>query len=333
MTRIDVHHHIIPPIYKQNLQKINIFHSGGREIIDWKPQDSLDFMDILGIDTAICSISEPALYPFLAHSKELARKVAREINTYMGELCRKYPKKFGAFAVLPMPDVESSLAEIDYALNVLKLDGIGMLSNYQAHFLGDKCFEPVFKKLNNYEAVVYVHPSVPEASYVKPQFMPLDFLAEFCFNTTRAAANLIFSGTMERYPRIKFIFSHMGGTLPYLAWRLNTCQMTIQNIKERPAELSEMIWNGWKDMKKSVLDYVKSFYFDTALATHDIAFYAGEQIAHEHIMFGSDSFYAPLEKGRIFVKEINRYYGHDEQLLYDINRGNAEKLFVKFKQS
>lgn len=156
---IDIHHHIIPDVYREGLAEIGIIHSGGKSIDPWNVDMSLDFMDSLNIETAFMSISEPALREVVEHSLEKARDLARKTNEFMAAAKQQYPERFGAFAVLPMPDVKASIEEVKYALEVLKLDGVGLLSNYQADFLGDSCYDELLDVLQDYKAVVYVHPS------------------------------------------------------------------------------------------------------------------------------------------------------------------------------
>lgn len=327
--RIDVHHHIIPELYRDALDKIGIGTSGGLVLNQWTPEDSIAHMDALGVETAICSISEPALYPFVAKGPQYAKALARELNEYMAGLHEMNPARFGAFAVLPMPDVEASLEEIAYALDVLKLDGVGLLSNYNGQYLGDRVFAPVFDALQKRKACVYVHPSVPpDAS--RPEYMPLDYFAEFCFNTTRAAANMAFGGTMERCPDIKPIFSHMGGTLPYLSWRLSVCFPKGEIPKEK-RRLPEYVYDGWGSVKKPVEEYFAQYYYDTALATHQTAFEAVGSLAPGHTLFGSDAFYAGVEVAKLFVKNIEAHY--TGALLDDVNRRNAERLFPRFAEA
>jgi len=329
--RIDVHHHITPAIYREAMFKYGIDYSGIKSLNEWTPEASLAQMDALGTETGICSISEPALYPIVAKNKKEAKELARSINEYMAEMSIKYPGRFGAFALLPMPDVEASLEEIAYALDILHLDGVGLLSNYQEEYLGNKIFEPIFQELQKRRACIYVHPSASPSALVRPEFVTNDGLAELCFNTTRAATNLILSGTMDRCPDIKVIFSHMGGTLPYLGWRMDNFIDALKN-DEKLAFMPEGVWSTIKSLTKSVPEYMSMFYYDTALATHKAAFQAVETSAPGHTLFGSDAFYAPLIScGKVFVHNIDSYFT-DKQELYAVNRGNAEIIFPRFRK-
>ena len=326
--KIDVHHHIIPDAYQPVINQ----WTHGKIEFPWKPEDSLKHMDSLGVQTAICSISLPALMPVANKDKTRARELARELNEYMAGLCKKYPGRFGAFAILPLPDIDGSLEEIKYALDVLEMDGIGLISNYGSEYLGNSVFEPIMAELNRHKTVVYVHPgeSLIPKEIVSTEFIPVDYFQEFCFLTTRATTNLVLSGTTERYPDIRFIFSHMGGAIPYLGWRVDNCFKGLLNESQAPISLFPAKQQDiWKSLKRSPLEYFSEFYFDTAIATNETAFYGVNQMAPGHTLFGTDAFYATVEQGKMFVTELERCYP-DSKDRYSIERGAAEKLFPRF---
>jgi predicted TIM-barrel fold metal-dependent hydrolase len=115
-------------------------------------------------------------------------------------------------------------------LDVLKLDGIGMHSNMGGIYPGDRKFAPVFEELNRRKAVLYLHPTdTPGDQNLRPQWPP--YIVEFVCETTRAVSDLIYSGTMERYPDISIILAHAGGAIPYIAWRLWTGEFSIPTLK------------------------------------------------------------------------------------------------------
>lgn len=346
---IDIHHHIIPPLYKKSLKKIGITMSGGYPIKDWTPQDSLDMMDKLHIDIAVTSISEPATLPF---SRKQASKVARAVNEYQAELKQQYPDKFKSFALIPLPFVKESIKEIKYALDVLKLDGVGLLSNYNESFLGDDCFDDVMRVINDRKGIVFVHPSSSPKQFKKPQYVFADFLEEFTFNTTRAATNLILSGTVERYSNIKFILAHSGGTLPYINWRISEAVNTEKYIMEAPAQrLKSFITSskkeivksilqhpiqyghlfktykhalsGWSSLTKSANYYIGQFYYDTALSTGESTFASLKEVTDiSHILFGSDAHYAPdswIAKMQKNISESHYFSEQDKVNIFNVN--------------
>ena len=325
---IDVHHHILPQVYRDGLKEEGIEKSGGKPFRNWVPEDSLELMERQGIATAICSISEPAVYPVCDISIPKARDLARKTNESMAEMMQKYPGKFGAFAVLPLPDVEGALEEMEYALDVLKLDGVGFVSNYHDDYLGNNVFDEIFAEMQKRKAAGYVHPSVPPKNFVRPQYTPLDYFEEFTFCTTRAASNLILSGTMERCPDIKLFFSHMGGTFPYLRWRLTACHAATLENPNLP--LTPEHRKAYESLTKPVSEYMSMYYYDTALASHDIAYHALEQINPNHVCYGSDAFFATPWLSEYGKEGLLREYGNDREKYYAIARGNAEKVFPRF---
>lgn len=349
---IDIHHHIIPKVYKDALRKIGVTTAGGYPIKDWKSEDSLNMMNELNIDIGVTSISEPATLPF---NKKQASKVAREVNEYQAQLKRDYPDRFKSFALLPMPHVKQSIKEVAYALDELKLDGIGLLSNYGEQYLGDDIFEPVMEAINERHGVVFVHPSSASDKVKKPQYVVADFIEEFTFNTTRAATNLILSGTLDRYPNIKFILAHAGGTLPYLEWRINQTFETLSYIMVNPKERLKPFLTGSKtqmigevakhpirygkifktylhslnrmsQLQYSADDYIRRFYYDTALSTGDSTFASLKEVTDtSHIVFGSDAHYAPNDWIAKMKKDIvkSKYFDKKEKMgIYYLNSVN-----------
>ncbi len=275
--RVDLHAHFLPPEYRRALLERGHFTIGGYPTPEWSVEAALAFMDRWGIQAQVLSTSDPGV-GFLPGPE--ARDMARYCNTFAAELFDSHPDRFGAFATLPMPDVPASLAEIDYALGTLGLDGVTLLSAYDGVYLGDPRFEPVMAELNRRGAFVFVHPAAIPAD-AKPTLPLPDFIAEFTFDTTRAASLMIASGTLQRYPNIRFQLSHAGGTLPFLAPRLGLASQT---------PLGDL----WPDElgKPSILDVdagVRSMFYDTALSAAPAPMRAVLEVTdRSHIVFGSD---------------------------------------------
>lgn len=308
--RIDVHHHILPPEYISALASLDITSSGGRPLPAWDVQSSLELMDRYSIATAITSISEPGVY---FGDRLFARELARRCNEYSAQLMHKYPQRFGAFAILPLPDVAAALLELEYALDTLKLDGVVLLSSVEGRYPGDPQFDELFNELNRRKAVVFLHPAVPAInSELKLDLPP--FLIEFVFDTTRAVTNLIYSDTLERCPDIRFILAHAGGTVPYLAYRISMGQIMLPGAPQ------------------GVMTYLKQFYYDTALSANPYALRSLQELVDaSHILFASDYPFAPEVMIGFTVQGIQNYKGFEEQARRAIERESALALFPRFK--
>ncbi len=309
-SRIDVHQHILPPEYVSALASRGITASGGIPLPAWDVQHALELMDRHSIATAIISISEPGIY---FGDRLFVRDLARRCNEYSARLMHEYPKKFGAFAILPLPDIDAALYELEYALDSLKLDGIVLLSSVEGRYPGDPVFDELFTELNRRKAVVFLHPSVPAInSDLKLDLPP--FLVEFVFDTTRAVTNLIYSGTVERCPDIRFMLAHAGGTVPYLAYRISMGQIMLPGAPQ------------------GVMTFLKQFYYDTALSANPNALRSLQELVDAtHILFGSDYPFAPEVMTGFTVQGIQNYSGFDEQSRKAIERESALALFPRFR--
>jgi predicted TIM-barrel fold metal-dependent hydrolase len=314
LNRIDVHHHIVPPEYVKALAKLGITESAGIPFPHWNAETALDVMDRQGIKVAITSISYPGVY---FGDLAFARELARRCNEMSARLISDHSQRFGAFAVLPLPDVEASLLELEYALDTLQLDGVTMLSSIGNKYLGDPSSDALYSELNRRRTVVFVHPAVPPGSDVLKLILPPS-LIEFTFDTTRAVASLLFSGTLERYPDIRFIFSHAGGTVPYLAWRIS--------LGEWLPGISEKVPQG-------VITYIKRLYYDTALSTTRYTLRSLQELIDiSHILFGSDYPFLPEPVVSATISDFQSYDGFTEQDRRVIEWGNALSLFPRLRQ-
>jgi len=208
--RIDVHHHFAPAFHRDALAARR---GGGWP--KWSPEMSLEDMDKSGIATAILSSVQPAAWN---GNVEESRLLARKLNDYGATLVRDHPTRFGLFVTISPPDPEGSLKEIEYGLDTLKGDGIGLMTSYGQKYLGDESFAPVYEELNRRKALVYVHPTTPACcAGLVPGIPPSSI--EYATDSTRTIAHLVFSGTSTKYPDIRWLFSHSGGTLPFLTGR------------------------------------------------------------------------------------------------------------------
>ena len=299
--RIDIHHHIVPPSYAAELKRLG---SGGAP--RWSPQMSIEDMDKNGIATSVVALMQPgAFLSDMANDQRLAR----ESNEYAAQMSRDYPGRFGSFATLPLMDVPGSLREITYALDTLKADGIGLMTSYGEKYLGDKHFWPIWEELNRRKAVVYTHPLMAACCRNLVDGLPNASL-EFATDTSRSIASLLFSGTANRFPDIRWIWSHSGGTMPFL-WSRFTRQET--DMKDK----AKMV------LPKGILSEVQKFYYDTAQGHHAGAMAALRVLVPpSQILFGTDYPFRLGEDVRLGLAE--RSFTESERQAID--RGNALRL-------
>ena len=299
-TRIDVHHHYLSPAQAATMSAKHAFG-----LPKWTPQMSLDDMDKAGVQTAVLSLVPPG--PWFGDIEE-AHKLAREANEYGAKLRQDHPGRFGFFAAIPLPDTEGSLREIAYALDVLKADGIGLFTSYDGKYLGDAAFVSVFEELNRRKAVVYTHPVVPACCTKLVKGVSPGSI-EFATDTTRTIASLLFGdgGTAFRCPDIRFIWSHSGGTLPFLIGRL----IREQVVKKDPR------------MPDGPVPIVQRYYYEIAQGNLPGQFAALLKLVPvSQIMFGSDF---PYRDGTEAGDGLDDYpFSTADRAA--INRGNALTL-------
>jgi predicted TIM-barrel fold metal-dependent hydrolase len=312
--RIDVHHHNIPPAFVKTFADMGFTKVAGTPLPKWTPEKSIEVMDANGIQTAITSLSAPGVH--LGGGVQQAMKLARQCNEFSAEMAAKYPERFGSFAVLPMPFTEAACSEAVYALDTLKTDGIVLLGSTDGKFLGDPSFDELMAELNRREAIVFEHPNIHATSDTLALNIP-GFFVEFLCDTTRASLNLILSGTMEKYPKIKWILSHSGGFLPYIAWRTSLANGFPEFVEKAPG---------------GILSYIQKFYYDTALSPSRFSqVVLKELVDPSHILFGSDFPFAPAPVIGLECKQLSEVALWTPEQQYGINRGHALKLFPKYK--
>lgn len=268
-NRIDVHRHLSPPGYADASHGyLPVFP---KPLAGWTPQASIEDMDAAGI--ALSMLSMPATPGVFYGDVQAARTLSRTSNDYMASLKRDNPNRYGVFAVLPLPDIEGSLHEIAYALDTLKTEGIGLLSSYNGKFLGDPSFAPIWQELDRRHALVFTHPAGNACcNHLQPEFS--ESVIEYGTDTTRTIASLVFSGASSRYPNVRVIFSHGGGTMPFL----------IERFRLAAAEPSIA-----KNLPNGVDAELRRYYYDTAFITNAAAMGAlTELVPATHILFGTD---------------------------------------------
>jgi predicted TIM-barrel fold metal-dependent hydrolase len=308
-TRIDVHHHFIPQFH------VDAMTAPGRRMgpppPKWTPALSLEDMDKSGIATSILSIAQPGVW--YGNNVEESRRLSRQLNEFAAKMVKDHPGRFGLFACIAPPDTEGSLKEIEYAFDTLKADGIGLLTSYQDKYLGDPSFAPVYEELNRRKAVVYVHPTTPDCCRGLVPGIPPGSI-EYATDSTRTIAHLVFSGTAVKFPDIRWIFSHSGGTLPFL-----TARFTRLAAERKPAHLP----NG-------PLPEFRKFYYELAQGNTPGQIAALlKMVSTSQVLYGTDY---PFRDGA----EVNAgiaEWGFDAGDLRAIERDTALKLLPRLKTS
>jgi 6-methylsalicylate decarboxylase len=315
-TTIDVHAHFLPPVYLEALKDAGLTTlDGGIPVPQWTPERALTIMDEVGIAGAVLSVSSPHVN-FLHGPAAVA--LCRAINDQAAQIKRLHPDRFGAYAILPLPDVTASLAELDRALDQLGLDGVALPTHAEGRYLGDTLFAPLLAALDARDTTVFIHPTSPCCFEAFGLELPAPMI-EFPFDTTRAAASLLYSGALARHPAINFILPHGGGTLPFLAPR-------IAGVGAMPALGGRALPPG------QAMEAFARFYYDTALPV------ARQQIAAlralapmSQILFGSDFPFANEDRLRAAENAFAALdLTADEQ--DRIRRRNASGLFQRFAE-
>ena len=311
---IDVHHHVSPPAFISALLKHQL---GERPMLGWTPSRSIEDMDRAGVAVSITSITTPGVW---FGDREEARRLARECNDYGAKLRTDFPGRFGLFASLPLPHVDDSLKEIEYALDELKADGVGIMTSFGDKWLGDESFIPVMEELNRRGAILYTHPTV--ANCCRNVLPDVHYsVVELSTDTTRAIANLVFSGTTNQFPNIRYIFSHAGGTMPFIYQRLTAYPVLDQKLGLKK-DIQAKVPGG-------VLNALRSFYYDTAQASHPMAMQPlAKLVSAKQILFGTDF---PFRTTADQIKGLSGC-GFSPQELTAIYRGNAYQLMPQFSR-
>jgi 6-methylsalicylate decarboxylase len=268
---VDIHHHLIPDFYRAATEHDGQSVGGVLPAV-WSRASALSFIDEAGIDVAIASISAPGVH---LGDDAAAVDLARRCNDYLAEMVRSRPDRFGGFAILPLPDIDSALTELARALDELQLDGVVLLTNALGHYLGEPLYRPLFAELQRRAAVVFIHPTTSPDPSAHRLGIP-DSLLDFPVDTSRTVAQMHFNGVFATTPDIKFVLSHAGGTVPYLARRF--------------AIIDEMAVIPDDDATRgSAADTFRRLYWDTALAWSDSTLHTLRTVAGlDHVVYGSD---------------------------------------------
>lgn len=307
--RIDVHNHMLPSFYKsiRKSEPTGVGSSHSSAMRNWTPALAVEAMDENRIALAMTSLAVGGV----SFQGSGARTLARESNEYGARMASDHPGRFGLFAALPLPDQEGSLLELTYAFDVLKADGIALLTDYGDKWTGDPAYAPTFEELNRRNAVVFVHPTVPNCCRTMVPGVPAS-LTEYLFDTTRAITSFLINRTFTRFPNVRFIFCHSGGTISVLANRIS-------------AAFSNQLSSS---MPGGVIGELRKQHYDVANASNPAPLAAlTDLVPSSQLLFGSDFPFIPIDRTTGPLDHAD--FSADE--MKAINRGNAERLFPRLK--
>jgi 6-methylsalicylate decarboxylase len=313
---IDIHQHPIPDFYKRALETVGIRGSGENPWADWSVSAQLELMDKTGMAVAVNSIASPGVY---FGDVQFAVRLARECNEESARMVSDHAHRFGAFAILPLPDVEAAIHAAEYALDTLKLEGVCLLTHVGDRQLGQPEEDELYAELDRRSAVVFVHPLRNQAQNM-PAYNYPSGMTELVLDTTRAIHNLLWNGTFGKYPNIRWIMPHGGGTVPFLIYRMSA-------MNNRPY-VAEKLEGG------TVANTLRRLYYDVAEICAPAPLKCLMEIAEpSHILFGSDFPFsrhlAPAKDVESSITALEAFEDWDASTRHGIESKNALRLFPR----
>jgi predicted TIM-barrel fold metal-dependent hydrolase len=279
----------------------------------WSLEDTLRVMDRHAIRASVLSITAPGTQ-FERGAR--ARELVRALNEAMAAIVREHSARFAALATLPMSDIDASLDEIGHALDRLGFDGIGLYSNADGAYLGDARFTPLLEELNRRKAIVFVHPAQPPGFQQFSLGLPAPIL-EYPFDSTRMLASLLYSGALARYPDIRLIVPHGGGTVPYLAARIARAASADfrSGPKTTPGEAMQLLRNVYYDL--------------TAMSEAGNMALLREFVPADRLLIGYDYPFRPEATIAPQASTLDNFAGFSHAEKASIRTGNALRLFPR----
>jgi predicted TIM-barrel fold metal-dependent hydrolase len=311
-ARIDVHQHFIPDFYKSALAKVGVNDAGGNPWPKWSLEKTVGLLDRHDMG-AMLSISSPGTF---FGDTGFAGHLCSKLNEHAAKLISDYPGRMGVMAVVPLPDVAGALKELEHALDVLKLDGVNLLTHVGNAYLGQPDFDELYAELDRRGAAVFVHPVRPPMKD-HPEYGFPDGQVELTTETARAIANLFFNAIPERFPRIRWIMPHAGGTMAMNVYRLRN-MLRLPKVAER--------------MPKPLDHYLKSLWYDIAQAVMPATLGMIQGLAgSDRLLFGTDYPYSARGEAVITdaIEGVAEFKGFDG-VRTKVERDNALALFPRF---
>ena len=308
---IDVHHHIATPNWLEAMKELPANTPGGRAppLLNWSVQKTIEDMDRGGVTTAITSATTPQVSGL---QKPLAVRIARDCNEYAKRMEIDHPGRFGTFAVLPLPHLDETLKEIEYAFDTLKVDGVTCMTSYGDKWLGYAEFEPVWAELNRRKATVYTHPAAANCCVNLVRGLDEAWI-EFGTDTARTIGSLLFSGTSLKYPDINWIWSHGGGALTAFVERF---LVVAVNTRYRD-----------KFSRAQIEGELKRFYYDTAQVSNPVTLSAMMKLMPmSQIVYGTDF---PFRTAADHTRSLSEFFSPQD--FAKLGQENALRLFPRLR--
>lgn len=317
---IDTHQHPIPDFYKRALETVGIHGSGENPWASWSVSEQLELMDKTGIVAAVNSIASPGVY---FGDREFAARLARACNEDSARMVSDHADRFGAFAILPLPDVGAAVREAEYALDTLKLEGACLLTHAGDRHLGQPDEDELYAELDRRSAVVFVHPLRNQAKNM-PAYSYPSGMTELVLDTTRALHNLLWNGTFGKFPNIRWIMPHGGGTVPFLVYRMGAMNNNPRVAAKLPGG--------------SVASALRLLHYDVAECSAPGPLKCLMEIADSsRVMFGSDFPFSrhrtPADDVQSHIRAFEEFDGWDAATRRSIESDNALRLFPRLAQA
>jgi predicted TIM-barrel fold metal-dependent hydrolase len=320
---IDVHTHLMLKSWERAYDRAGLPRIEGRPVqhtqrlISWEPSQFLEIMDRNGIQAMVMSWPPGC---------DVARgsagsETTRAMNEEYAAIVRSHPDRFGAFAALPLDDIDAAVGEVGYALDHLHLDGVCLPTNWEGQYFNDERFIPLFAELDWRRALIFVHPVQPV--YMEQLALPYNVaVMEFMFDSTRMLTSLVYSGLRKQFPNFELISTHAGGATPYLTGRLAAVAglLGVGNNRTMPPA--------------DVLEGLSSFHFDLSAATADTTLGSLlNLVPSTRLMFGSDTPIAPEFLIPVAKEDLNSSRLLDDNQRSDIFTGTALRLLPRLSRA
>ena len=278
----------------------------------WSAEGALAIMDEHGIEAVMLSVPDNANH----NRGGEGRDIARRINDILADLVAKHPRRFGAMATVPAMDIDGTLEEMAYALDTLHLEGVSTSTNIDDVYLGEARFDPWFEEMDRRGLTLFIHPMNTRAT--RPLELGINAAGlEYMFDSTRMLTNMIVTGTKRRFPDIKMISTHVGGTLPFLANRIALVIGAFGNDRGLPVP-----------PRAEIMQDFASFFYDLTGSTTPVQLNGIlDLVPTPQILFGFDIPYMPKASIAPAIEALCSFPRFTAEDIAAMSRGNALRLY------